>query len=80
MLLNIGLTTTTYFKFDWATSILVTDVGDESVGDNLEMLMTVLAVFVTSTLSFNISAELQYSKDVTNINILSPTPKKGHQH
>ena len=46
MLLNISPTTTTYFKFDWATSILVTDVGDESVGDNLEMLMTVLAVFV----------------------------------
>ena len=45
------------------------------VGDKFEMLVTVLAVFVA-----NISVGRQHSKDVTNIEILSPTPENYHQH
>ena len=36
----------------WATSMLVTDVGDECVGDNCEMLVTVLTVSVTNNSIF----------------------------
>ena len=56
--------------------MLVTDVGDEMCWRNFEMLMTVLAVFVTNILYLS---TLAHPKDVTNIKILSLTPKNCHQ-
>ena len=59
--------------------MLVTDVGDEIVGGDCEILGTVLAVFVTNPLSFYISVGHQDSKNVTNIGFLSPILKNCHQ-
>ena len=44
-------------------------LGAKCVGANFEMLLTV---------SFNISVGYQHSKDVTNIEILSPKPENQH--
>ena len=55
-------------QFEMATSMLVT----KCVGDNFEMLVTTLAVFITNILyHFKMSVGHQHSKDVTNIEILS---------
>ena len=53
------------------------DVGDESVGDNYTMLVTVLVTNIH--VCFYISVGRQHSKDSINIEILSPTSKNRHQ-
>ena len=49
------------------------------VGDNIEMLATILAVFVTNILYLLTSVGQQLPKDVTYIEIHSLTSKNCHQ-
>ena len=72
---------TSQFLLELATSMLVTDVGDEmcwrphwDVGDGFRRF------FHQHSLSFNINFGHQQPKDVTNIEILSLTSKNCHQH
>ena len=57
-----------------ATSMLVTNVGDECVAENFKILVTVLTVFVTNIMYLLIKAS------GINIEISSLTPENCYQH
>ena len=64
----------------WATSMLVTDVGDKICWRHFWDVGNGFGWFCRQhPLSFSISVH-QHPKDVTNIEILSLTPENCHQH